>query len=168
MKNMLVAVDYSDVTDRVVTQAKQLARACGAKIWLLHCVHEEPVYATMGEVPIVLPSSDEDLSQRFKDEHQKLSAIATTLRANGVEAEALFEWGVPTSEILLQAKRHNIDLIVMGSHGHGALYDLVFGSVTKAVLNETTIPLLIVPSDARKEPRPGVADKWEEPMATPY
>lgn len=168
MKNLLVAVDFSDVTDRVVSQAEQLARACGAKVWLLHCVHEDPVYATMGEVPVVLPSPDENLSLRFAGEHQRLLRIATAMRASGIEAETLFEWGVPTFEILAQAKEHNVDLIIMGSHGHGALYQLVFGSVAKSVMHETTIPVLVVPSEVQKAARVTTANKWEEPMATPY
>ncbi|WP_010584985.1 universal stress protein [Schlesneria paludicola] len=168
MKNLLVAVDFSDVTDRVVAQAEQLAHACGAKVWLLHCVHEDPVYATMGEVPVVLPSPDEDLSLRFAGEHQRLLKLATTLRSSGIDVATLFEWGVPTYEILSQAKEHSVDMIVMGSHGHGALYQLVFGSVAKSVMHETTIPILIVPSETHKATHAAAESKWEEPMATPY
>lgn len=172
MKNILVPVDFSDVTQRVVNSAEDLARAFGAKIWLLHCVHEEPVYASMGEMPVMLPSPNEELSVRFADEHRRLSQITASLRGHGIDVEMLFEWGVPTAEIMTCARRHQADLIVMGSHGHGAFYEMVFGSVTKTVLQHTTIPMLIVPSEPVKATEPIAqtvqVSQWEEPMATPY
>jgi nucleotide-binding universal stress UspA family protein len=48
-------------------------------------------------------------------------------------------------EILSQANELNADLIVMGTHGHGAMYNLLVGSATKAVLKHSTRPVLLVP-----------------------
>jgi len=47
---------------------------------------------------------------------------------------------------LKQADAVNADFIVMGSHGHGAMYNLLVGSVTEGVLKRSTRPLLLVPS----------------------
>jgi nucleotide-binding universal stress UspA family protein len=49
-------------------------------------------------------------------------------------------------EILNQADELNADLIVMGTHGHGAMYNLLVGSVTKGVLKRSTRPVLLVPA----------------------
>lgn len=52
-------------------------------------------------------------------------------------------------EILDQANELNADLIVMGTHGHGAMYNLLVGSVTKGVLKHSTWPVLLVPGPKR-------------------
>ena len=49
-------------------------------------------------------------------------------------------------EILDQANELNADLIVMGTHGHGAMYNLLVGSVTKGVLKHSTRPVLLMPA----------------------
>jgi nucleotide-binding universal stress UspA family protein len=52
-------------------------------------------------------------------------------------------------EILNQADALNADLIVMGRHGHGAMYHLLMGSATEGVLRHATRPVLLVPSPKR-------------------
>ena len=52
-------------------------------------------------------------------------------------------------EILLQEDSLNADLIVMGTHGHGAMYNLLVGGVTKGVLKHSTRPVLLVPDPRR-------------------
>ncbi len=168
MKNLLAPIDFSDVTDRVIDTAEQMARAFGAKLWLIHCVKEHPVFAPMEEVPLVLPDTDMAMSERHPEQYQELVTLTSALKAKGIDAEALFVVGIPADEILFVADQYQIDLILMGSHGHGALYEMVMGSVAQAVLHQTNRLTLIVPSEIRKGTTPVVADTWEEPMATPY
>jgi nucleotide-binding universal stress UspA family protein len=53
--------------------------------------------------------------------------------------------GAVAEEILNQADVLNADLIVMGTHGHGAMYNLLLGCATKGVLKHSTRPVLLVP-----------------------
>lgn len=168
MKNLLVPIDFSDVTHHVVAAAEQMARAFGAKVWLMHCVGDYPVFAAIGEVPIVLPEQDVSLPGRFPDEYRQLSKLTSTLRDKGIDAESLFVAGLPTVEILTAAERLQVDLIIMGSHGHGALYELVVGTVTEGVLHRTGRPALIVPGEKYKETSPVTAHAWSEPVVTPH
>ena len=57
--------------------------------------------------------------------------------------------GLPVDLILQTCKEESADLIVVGSHGHGAVYNLLVGSVTAGVLKSAKCPVLVVPS-----PRP--------------
>jgi nucleotide-binding universal stress UspA family protein len=52
-------------------------------------------------------------------------------------------------EILNEADVANADLVVMGTHGHGAMYNLLVGGVTKGVLKRSTRPVLLVPGPRR-------------------
>ena len=168
MKNILVPVDFSDVTDRVIDSAAELARVMNAKIWLLHCVHEYPQFVGSGEIVPVLPvDSDLPLSERFPQQDHQLTTLAFSLRGKGIEAETLLILGSPADEIVVAAHDHDADMIVMGSHGHGALYELMVGTATQAVLRHTTRPVLVVPSETYKELKTAPAQKMSEVMATP-
>jgi nucleotide-binding universal stress UspA family protein len=70
-------------------------------------------------------------------------AVAKLLRA-GLAVRSGFAVGAPGAEIARAAARIGADLIVMGSHGHGAVKGLLLGSVTQAVLASCTTPLLVV------------------------
>lgn len=168
MKSLLAAVDFSDLTDRVIAKAAEMARACEAKLWLLHCVTQQPTVAAMGEVPMVLPVDDSALPDQFPAKYRHFSQLTNALQSQGVNASMLFVSGAVTTEILAAAEGNQVDMIIMGSHGHGALYDLVVGSVAKSVLYYTTTPTLIVPAEARKGQSSAAEMHWEEPMATPY
>ena len=167
MKNLLVPVDFSDVTDRVVASAEQMARAFGAKVWLMHCVGEYPAFAAMGEIPVFIPTPDTALPGTYPDQYRKLAALTSSLRDKGVDAELLFVSGTAVEEILAVADEHQIDLVVMGSHGHGALYGLLVGTVTEGVLHQAGCPMLIVPS-VKKAAVAKPMKRREVPTATPY
>lgn len=172
MKNILVPVDFSDVTDKLVETACQMAQMYKAKVWLLHCVDQSPTIASMSEVPIIWPVSESDLPEHYRSQFNALSEMIASLKGRGVDAEMSLKSGSATDEILSTVVRNNIDLIVIGSHGHGALYNLVVGSVTQSVLHETNTPTLVVPCEAKKvrvkEKAAESELKWDEPMATPY
>lgn len=172
MKNILVPVDFSDVTERLVDTAAQMAQVCSAKVWLLHCVDQSPTIASMSEVPMMMPVTEAELPEHFRSQFRALVQLAASLHSKGIEAETSLKSGLASDEILSAVIRNNIDMIVIGSHGHGALYNLVVGSVTQTVLQNTDTPTLVIPCETKKvKANQGVAEpvrQWEEPMATPY
>ena len=171
MKNLLVPVDFSDVTERVIATAEQMARAFGAKVLLMHCIGEYPALTGMGEIPVFMPVPDVALPGSFPEQYRKLADLTSSLRDKGIDAELLFVGGSAINEIITVADRHQIDMIIMGSHGHGAWFELLVGSVTDGVLRRVDRPALIVPSVARKEQSVVAtppAAQWQEPAATPY
>ena len=166
MKNLLVAVDFSDVTDRVVATAEQMARAFGAKIWLTHVVAEVSPMASLGEVPFHWSAIDTKSPERFPEEQRRMNELLASLKGKGLNAESLLIRGSAVIEILAMAEQYEIDMILMGSHGHGAWYELVVGTVSEGVLHRAACPTLIVPS--AKPQIQKVARHWEEPVATGY
>ena len=63
----------------------------------------------------------------------------------GIETTALLIQGEFAKSILQEAERLKVDFIAMGTHGHGAMHDLIVGSVGNAVIRDTTLPVLLVP-----------------------
>jgi nucleotide-binding universal stress UspA family protein len=68
------------------------------------------------------------------------------LSERGAEIETVEAGGLPTLVILEQAQRLAADYIVMGSHGHGAIYDLLIGGTTHAILKRARCPVVVVPA----------------------
>ena len=140
MKTILVPVDFSDVTTAVLSAAQTLAQAFGSKIILLHVSEPEPDFVGFESGPQTVRMS---VARDFHTEHRRLEELKGTLV---VESLALHIQGPMAEKILLQAAEHGADLIVMGSHGHGALYELLVGSVTSSVLKSAVCPVLVVPA----------------------
>jgi nucleotide-binding universal stress UspA family protein len=85
------------------------------------------------------------------DESQKtkLAEWQREIAHAGITAELHEPTGDVAEEILHRAEALNADLIVMGTHGHGAMYKLLVGSVTEGVLKRSKRPVLLVPGVQR-------------------
>ena len=154
LKTILVPIDFSDATPSVVQYASELAGAFGGKIVLLHVSEPEPDFVGFEAGPQAVRAS---VARDFRAEHQKLDELKHSLTASGIETTALQIQGALAEKILLEAETQAAGLIVMGSHGHGAIYNLLVGSVTSGVLKKTKCPVLVVPAPrSAKEREPMV------------
>lgn len=143
MRSILVPIDFSTVTDSVVDQATRMATAFSSKVCLLHVAAPAPAFVGWEPGPDVVRHQR---ATDLRDEHRKLQEMAETLRKRGVETQALLVQGPTVETILERAGKVEADLIVMGSHGHGALYRALLGSISEGVIRAATCPVLIVPS----------------------
>lgn len=147
MKNILAAIDFSDVTDAVLQNAKSLAKAYDAKLHIIHAAAPEPAFVGY-EAGAAYESERRD--QTLSKEREKLALLAGDLHRQGVAATHELTEGPTIDVILEEIQNHDSDLLVMGSHGHGALYNLIAGSTTQAALKQVKIPILVVPAHAKK------------------
>jgi nucleotide-binding universal stress UspA family protein len=139
--NILLAADGSEFTKRaaryVAGHASALARK--PKIFLLH-VHPPIPYpgaaATAGRKAV-------EAYQREESE-KALRVAEKELRKAGLDFKSQWRVGDVASTIKDHAKKIGADLIVMGSHGHGAFASLALGSVAAKVLASVKLPVLIV------------------------
>jgi nucleotide-binding universal stress UspA family protein len=133
---LLVAVDHSEVSPRVVAAAKDLALLSKGKVWVLHLLEKE-VYAQLGDVP---SESDQEADQAVRDG-------VDALRQAGVEAEGEVRpttFGHAAREILADAKEHDADVIVMGSRGRSDLAGSILGSTAHKVIHLADRPVLVI------------------------
>ena len=160
MKRFLVAIDFSEVTPLVIHLARQLAKALAAEIHLVH-VREitaapmpgslgyglagMPELAPMTGVPVAGFEPMPEAIAESEDEKSRLARWQAELAQEGVKVTLHEATGAVAEEILKQADAINADLIVMGTHGHGAMYNLLVGSATKGVLKYAARPVLLVP-----------------------
>lgn len=143
MKTILVPVDFSDISACVVETARTMAQVLGGRLVLLHISEPEPDFIGFEPGPLAVRAT---VARDFKAEHQKLETAKAAAALGGLEVLALHIQGPLVEKILAEAETHAAELIVMGSHGHGALYELLVGSVTSGVLHGAKCPVLVVPA----------------------
>lgn len=149
MKTILVPLDLSPATVRVCDTACDLARLTGARLILMHIVQPPPVM--MSEV---YAFDDGQLTELVgaarKIAARKLRALEHRCEKRGLLVTALLREGAPAAAILAKAVSAHASCIVMGSHGHGAIYDLLVGSTAHGVLQKAPCPVMVVPPARRR------------------
>ena len=132
---ILVTLDHSDADHEAVGNALAIARAHGARIILLHI--EEGVTSQMfGSL-----SSTAEITEG----QDYLAAMAASLREQNVSVDVVVRHGTsPAHEIAAAAHDLSPDLVVMASHGHAGIKDLIFGTTINSVRHRVKAPLLIV------------------------
>jgi nucleotide-binding universal stress UspA family protein len=145
MQTLLVPVDFSDATDAVIDAAADMAQSLQARLTLLHVSGLDSF--TVG-YDVAADLGRDELAHGLKNEHRQLLALEQKLQSRGIAVHAVMKRGDPTREILLEADQIHPRLIVLGSHGHGALYHLLLGGVSTGVLRKANCPVLVVPARA--------------------
>jgi nucleotide-binding universal stress UspA family protein len=133
---VLVAVDHSEVSERVLAAARDLAQLSGGEVWVLH-LREREVIAQLGRVPA---ESDADAEAAVTSAVDALTAAG--VRAHGEVRDTVF--GHAAREIVEDAREHQADVIVMGSRGRGDLAGLVLGSTAHKVIHLADRPVLVI------------------------
>ena len=140
---LLVAVDLSEATQIIVKKAEEIAIALSAKIWILHNAEPEPDFV---EFKVDPQAAREALAEKFHNEHLQIQEIANRLRKAGLDATALLVHGATVETILKEASDLDVDMIVVGTHGRGAMYQLLVGSVSEGILHKSRCPVLVIPT----------------------
>jgi len=155
IKRILVPLDFSANSTRALDYAYWLALKFDAAIHLIH-VCEVPSITTGSADAYAIVYAD--WSQRLGEEAERqLTTIKKGLRGIAVTTEVLF--GSPASGIIDAADANTADLIVMGTHGHGALMHVMMGNVAERVVRMSPCPVLTVREPRAREVQKGHAKK---------
>ncbi|MDP9927951.1 universal stress protein [Variovorax paradoxus] len=137
---ILLAVDGSDYTRRMLDYLATHRETLGSghDYTVFHAVLPLPHRAAAFAEPERVHGYYED------DARMVLEPIRAFLAEHGIKAKFVHRMGHPAEEIASYAQAGKFDLLVMGSHGAGALNNLVLGSVATQVLARCTVPVLLV------------------------
>ena len=148
MQRILVAIDFSDVTDSVISEAVKLKKVFGAQLFIMHTEPPEN-YIIAEDFTYDYVSN---IRRTVEADKKYLMKIRDRLADENIDVECTLVEGPVAETIIEQADECKADLIVIGSHEHGHLYHLVFGSVRDSVLHKSKCPVLVVPLSAIIEP----------------
>ncbi len=145
MKTIVASVDFSDATPKVVAMGTKLAKALGAHLCLFHVVEPEPSYTAYGFTPDEFPALHTYHEEAKRRAAVKLSELLETVHRDVPNAVSQIAEGGALSALLDQVRDKHADLVVLGSHGHGAIAALLLGSVAEGMLRKAVVPTLVVP-----------------------
>jgi len=140
--SLLVSIDFSFVTEAQLDIVERLATP-NREIHLLHVTEPDPSFVGLAAGP---EEVQQQVAKELERRHGQLEGLADRLREKGLAADALLVPGPTVQTILEQAEKLDADIIVMGSHGRGKLFDLVVGSVSAGVIRKSPVPVLVVPA----------------------
>ncbi len=144
MNTLLVAVDFSDAMSAQLDGIRALFPPGTVRLRLVHVLNPTPGYfgygAFGGEWEVLtLDAQRESLEALLK-------TTCAGLAAAGYAVESSFLLGEPSTMLLQEARGSGASVVVLGSHGHGAVSHLLMGSVATSVLRRVGRPVLIIPA----------------------
>ena len=143
IKNVLVATDFSEPSAKALNYARAMARSFGARLHVLHVF--EPLWITSADVVgggVALASMIQGLEDTAR---KQLDDAVTEEDRRELHADAtLITSESPAREIAHYASEHQIDLIVIGTHGRSGLSRMLIGSVAEKVVRMAPCPVLTV------------------------
>jgi nucleotide-binding universal stress UspA family protein len=140
MKRLLVPTDFSKHSEYALKVAAEIAKRNNGEIFLLHMLE--------------LPSAGNDVLSRAHDIPElmffknaaitKLDELMNSSYLEGVNISKIIQFEMAFEGIVKNGETHNIDLIVMGSHGANGFQEMFIGSNTEKVVRNSNIPVLII------------------------
>jgi len=147
LEKVLLATDGSQYSEKAISFTARLLNGTPCAVTLLTVI-EDPVYPMpQDEItpPIEAIPPYEDLREAFLDRAEViLDRAEAPLREAGVAVERKVRFGHPAAEILGEIEESSCEMVVMGSHGHGALGEMLLGSVSYRISHHAACPVLIV------------------------
>lgn len=138
MKKFLVAIDGSQISERVIAKAVERAKSDGAKLIILYVVEDF--------CPVGLTEVDCDTVNQIlrKEADYVINSAVEKLKASGIEYQTITREGRAADEILEVAKSERVDEIFVGTHGRHGAAKLVMGSVSSRVVEYAPCPVTVV------------------------
>jgi nucleotide-binding universal stress UspA family protein len=141
IRNILVPTDFSEPASAALDYAKALATEFGSQLHLFHVVATPQIPWGAEGASLSWPTLLSDLETGAREQ---LRALVRADDAVASRVTAATTIGVPVESILEYVSSHDIDLIVMGTHGRGMVGHVLLGSVAERVVRRSPVPVLTV------------------------
>ena len=148
ISHILVPIDFSVHSKNALKYAIPLAEEFSASLHLVYVVEPTIYPADLGFGQVVLPGVEDELRQKAADELREL--IGREI-GDKIPTTATVRTGSPHQEILDEADEQNVDLIVVASHGHSGVEQILFGSTADRIVHNAKCPVLTVRPIAAKD-----------------
>lgn len=141
INQILVPTDFSENAQHAIDYAVALAKRCSAKLHILHV----PVVPTYLLMDLSYSPGPEAVTRILNDAQEALERLSKTITEAGLEHFAAIREGTVHEVIRDYAKEHDVDLVIVGTHGRSGVAKLMYGSVTERVIKTTHTPIIVIP-----------------------
>ncbi len=143
MKTIVAAVDFSAATEPVLREAVRVCRLLKARLAVVHVV---PPPSTLRDLFPAGALSAELLLAAKREASERLEQIARAVGRKVRRVEILRVTGEPVGAIVAEAARLKAEFLLIGAHGHTAIFDRLTGGVARGVLARAECPVIVVPA----------------------
>ena len=142
-QHVLVPVDFSPVSSRLINRGKELAAQYHSRLTLLHVVQDLPLTAqAFGDVPSI--TIEPELQAKLIDDAQKqLAELAKQLNLNYEVALEIAE-GLPYDSIMEYVDDHEVDLIITGHSAKKGLFGFMMGSTAESIVKHSKCDVFVM------------------------
>ena len=134
MKRILVPIDFEDASEAALVYGRNLAKAFGAHLHVLHVMENQFLRPTFRSSAAVETGIANRVGERLTPEDRATLRAVTAVRVSDE----------PADEIVQYADQEDIDLIVMGTHGRVRVAHLLMGSVAEQVVRTARCPVMTI------------------------
>ncbi len=151
--NILVALDGSELAEKALPVASNLANSSGGTVHLIQAVSRQPELEAArggGGDSVQAAESERDMARQLVEARltlgqEYLDRVAVELTNAGLKVETTILEGAADEQIISYSREHGVDLVVISTHGYGGVKRLLLGSVTDRVIRSCEVPVLVVP-----------------------
>jgi len=162
IKNVLVATDFSPSSESALAYGRELARQFASRLHVIHVLSDSFTQVFTGEPSHTATEVGRRQATLGQRERRRLEAAITNEDRWRLGVTTVLPTGSVAYEIVTYARRAEIDVIVMGTHGRAGLAHTWLGSVAEKVVRTACCPVLTVP---HAEPQRAVAEASDAAMA---
>lgn len=155
LRKIAVPLDGSSASEMILPLAREIARAHGARMLLIHGLVEldraDRAFADMEGHAHRFPAIERieaGLARAREEIQARFEGLAADLERDGVSAKAALVRGAIPEQVVKTAEDEGADLLVMAGHGHGAVKRAFLGSVASRLVREASFPVLVARYDA--------------------
>ncbi len=144
MKNILVAIDFSDVTPVVIDMAIVFAKAFDSRLHIIHTELPEIDYVAYG---FAQTYTHIGINKTEKCNRNLLEELTDRVGAENIEVESHLLNGNTSQVIADVVTATKAELVIVGTHEHGAFYHVSFGNTKDDIVRSSKVPVLVVPNN---------------------
>jgi len=138
MQRILLATDFSSVSEAALHYSLSIARTYGAKVYLLHVVGAEPLQFLSGD------AQQRALEDAWRNAQRHMTDLLIAGHLEGVDHQVLVEQGDVWQVLSRKIDDLHINLLVIGTHARGRVGKLLLGSVAETIFRQASCPVLLV------------------------
>jgi len=142
---IMVAVDFSDYSLKIVDYAGRLAEDLGAELIFVNVINQRDVNMVKHVTMYTDKISVKDYVDGLKEDRtEQMQSLLTKANCSRIPNRFLIKKGVPFLELIETAKEEEVDMVVMGTKGRGNITGVLFGSQAEKMFRHCPVPLLSI------------------------
>jgi manganese transport protein len=134
-QRVAIALDFSGNEKKLLEESLRFIDKNKTEVWLFHVV-ESPVARTLGV---------EAEDRETETDQQRLDELAAVMKKAGIATQTRLGAGEPVSQLAKMINELKVELVIVGSHGHSGVSDLIHGAVINNLRHHVQANVMIIP-----------------------